>query len=63
MRVLLSLVALGLVVACAQLDLAVPAEDSATILNCQDVGRACKADGGSDCYGAYDACMRDGGMR
>ena len=34
-----------------------------TIARCQDVGRACKEDGGRNCYDAYDACMREGGLR
>ena len=38
-------------------------QDVATIARCQQVGRDCKADGGSECYGRYDACMADGGMR
>ncbi len=31
-----------------------------TIADCQEQGRACKADGGAGCY---DACMRDAGLR
>jgi len=38
------------------------AEVGATIAHCQSVGRACKADGGTDCYDVYDACMRDAGL-
>ncbi|MCL2724864.1 MAG: hypothetical protein FWD69_10555 [Polyangiaceae bacterium] len=36
---------------------------AAQIEVCQEVGRACKADGGTDCYDKYDACMTDGGLR
>lgn len=38
------------------------ASDSTTILHCQNVGRACKADGGTECYTKYRACMKDGGL-
>lgn len=37
-------------------------ETAATIAYCEAVGRACKADGGTRCYGAYRACMTDGGL-
>ncbi len=39
------------------------AHDAAQIEHCQEVGRACKADGGVDCYRQYDDCMQDGGLR
>lgn len=39
------------------------AADAVAIERCQALGRACKADGGADCYGVYDACMRDAGLR
>lgn len=39
------------------------ADDAAKIARCQALGRACKADGGTDCFGAYDACMTDAGLR
>jgi len=68
MRVLALALILGSVACCASA--LTPAEtaqetatDSAKILQCQNAGRACKADGGTDCYSVYDACMRDGGMR
>lgn len=35
---------------------------ASTILECQAVGRACKADGGTACFGEYRACMTDGGL-
>lgn len=35
---------------------------AAVIAKCQDLGRACKADGGTGCYEIYDACMKDGGL-
>lgn len=38
-------------------------KDTATIGGCQEVGRACQADGGHDCYAQYDACTRDAGLR
>lgn len=52
--------------ACAVLSPADKAElsdDAAIIAKCEAEGRACKADGGADCYATYDACMRDGGQR
>lgn len=39
------------------------AQTGVTIAACQQLGRDCKADGGTDCFGVYDACMKDGGMR
>jgi len=54
------------VAACAFLsasDKALIAKDAATIAQCQSLGHACKADGGKGCFGVYDACMRDGGLR
>jgi hypothetical protein len=36
---------------------------SAQIAHCQEIGRACQADGGANCYGKYDDCMREAGMR
>lgn len=62
-------IALGIavaLVACATLG---PAERSelattaTTIERCQEVGRACKDDGGADCYGRYSACIADAGLR
>ncbi len=40
------------------------ADTAATIERCQEVGRACKADGGDAgaCYVQYDACMQDAGL-
>jgi hypothetical protein len=38
------------------------AHTATVIASCQDIGRACKADGGTGCYGEYSACMRDGGL-
>jgi hypothetical protein len=35
----------------------------ATVGGCEEVGRACQADGGHDCYAQYDACTRDAGLR
>lgn len=35
---------------------------ASTIAECQAEGRACKADGGTRCYGAYRACMTEGGL-
>lgn len=37
---------------------------AAVIAQCQALGRACKADGGSgdECYGRYESCMKDGGL-
>ena len=29
---------------------------------CQEHGRACKADGGAHCYDTYCACVRDAGL-
>lgn len=34
-----------------------------TIANCQEQGRACKADGGTNCYAAYENCTTDAGLR
>ncbi len=62
MRVLVIL-AFGALIACACAELGLSPKDAFTISSCQDVGRACKADGGDDCYGKYDECMKDGGMR
>lgn len=44
-------------------DRAAIAQDAATLEKCQEEGRACKADGGVDCYGVYDRCVTDGGLR
>ncbi len=40
------------------------ADDFAKIEHCQEIGRACKIDGGtgSYCFGQYDACMKDAGL-
>lgn len=40
-------------------------KDAALIAYCEQVGRVYKADGGtgSECYGEYDACMTDAGLR
>lgn len=57
-------VCLGLI-ACATLtpaDQTAIANDAATIAKCQIAGRACKADGGTDCFGVYESCMKDGGL-
>jgi hypothetical protein len=35
----------------------------ATVGGCEEIGRACKADGGHDCYAQYDACTREAGLR
>jgi hypothetical protein len=51
--------------ACAELtpaDRADIATTAAIIERCQEEGRACKADGGANCYGVYDACMHDAGL-
>lgn len=37
-------------------------DTATTIAGCQTIGRACKADGGTECYEQYDACMEDGGL-
>lgn len=53
-------------IACAELgpaDRADLARDAANIEICQEQGRACKADGGTNCYAVYDACMNDAGLR
>lgn len=34
-----------------------------TIGSCQERGRACKDDGGTNCYAKYDACITDAGLR
>jgi hypothetical protein len=44
------------------------ANTAAQIEACQEEGRACKTfasgdAGGANCYGVYDACMRDAGLR
>lgn len=57
--------ALALAACCAFLtpaDRAEIANDAARIAQCQAEGRACKADGGADCWGVYDGCMRDAGL-
>lgn len=61
---------LGAVAACAALgpaDQAAAADTASEIANCQAVEMHCLADAGPDagahCYGLYDACMRDGGLR
>jgi hypothetical protein len=66
-RRLVALVVLGIAgVACGAAltpaDQAGIADDAAIIARCEAAGRACKIDGGHDCYGVYDACMRDGGL-
>lgn len=33
------------------------------IAKCQKIGLDCKADGGADCYGKYDDCMIEAGLR
>lgn len=35
---------------------------ASVIEGCEEAGRMCKVDGGHDCYGVYDACMRDAGL-
>jgi hypothetical protein len=37
--------------------------EAAGIAQCQAQGRACKADGGTNCWDVYDSCMVDGGLR
>lgn len=37
-------------------------ETATTIAKCETIGRTCKADGGTRCYGEYRACMTDGGL-
>lgn len=39
------------------------ADTAAALERCQEVGRACKADGGTACYQQYDACVTDAGLR
>ena len=65
-----SILGLRLIVACAACgagltpaDEAHIAAQAAIIARCQAEGRACKADGGTGCFGTYDSCMRDGGLR
>lgn len=36
---------------------------ASAIAECQARGQSCKADGGAGCYGVYDACMREKGLR
>ncbi len=43
-------------------DQAAIASDASKIAHCQAVGQACKADGGTNCYGAYDNCMKEAGL-
>lgn len=50
-------------VALTSADYARIAADSAAILSCQDVGRACKAADAGACYSKYNACMHDAGFR
>ncbi len=53
----------GALAACATLgpkERAEVAHTAATLEQCQEQGRMCKADGGAGCY---DACMRDAGLR
>ena len=38
-------------------------QTAATLETCQEVGRACKADGGANCWDKYDACVTDAGLR
>ena len=47
----------------SQADQAGVESDASKILACQSEGRACKADGGADCYGVYNRCMSDAGLR
>lgn len=52
--------------ACSSLtpaDYAQIGDNTTKIVNCQTVGRLCQADGGTDCYSKYDACMKDAGLR
>lgn len=67
MRTLRLATVLGtLLLACATLTPADQTElsnDAAIIAKCEAEGRACKSDGGMGCYGRYDACMKDGGLR
>lgn len=40
-------------------------DTASTIAKCEIAGKACQADAGdsgADCYGVYDACMKDGGL-
>ena len=41
------------------------AHDAVRIEVCQQKGRDCKpdTDGGADCFGVYDACIVDAGLR
>lgn len=32
------------------------------VARCENEGRACKADGGTDCYGVYERCLKDAGL-
>jgi len=36
---------------------------AATLERCQEIGRACKADGGTNCFEQYDSCVTDAGLR
>jgi len=61
-RLLLALTFLG---ACFQLtpgDRAQLADDANKIEQCQEQGRACKADGGTHCKDTYNDCMKDAGL-
>ncbi len=65
MKYLIAMVAFGIATACATLGPADRAE-IATIASqievCQEVGRACKEDGGTSCYSKYDECMKAAGL-
>ncbi len=37
--------------------------DAVRIAVCQSYGRECKRNGGSDCFGLYDDCILDAGLR
>jgi hypothetical protein len=52
--------------ACATLTAAQRGElekTAGSIASCEERGRACKADGGADCYAVYEECTRDAGLR
>lgn len=66
MKRLILVLALGLASCASISSLFDPKEvqqDATQISVCEQVGRDCKANGGTDCYAKYQACTVDAGLR
>lgn len=65
MRIFLYALGVSFFAACALLgpaDRADLVDTAATLERCQELGRACKADGGTNCFQVYSACVGDAGL-